>query len=330
MNKFPNVFFIILLYGTIFCSCKSDKKPLLPSVTGKPGEVILVIDKYVWESGIGSFFSDLFSQPCEALPQDEPIYDLIHIPSGGFSNIFKSHRNIILMKISSNQKKPRIIVQRDVWAKYQIVLNVVGPNDSTTINYLNSNRVKIVDLLNHAERQRTIENYKKNRAKGIDETMRKKHHVSISVPTGYTLDVDSPDFVWISHEIADLTQGILIYHYQYTDPNTFTIDYLIQKRNEFLQKYVPGPVKNSYMSTEPLFTPIFREFNKDGEYLVELRGLWKLVNAYMGGPFISFIMLDEKRNRIVTIEGFVFAPSLDKRNYIRQLEAILYTFEIVE
>jgi hypothetical protein len=68
---------------------------------------------------------------------------------------------------------------------------------------------------------------------------------------------------------------------------------------------------------------------KNGEYLVELRGLWRLENAFMGGPFISHTILDEKNNRIVTVEGFVYAPSLDKRNYVRELEAILQTFELV-
>ena len=64
--------------------------------------------------------------------------------------------------------------------------------------------------------------------------------------------------------------------------------------------------------------------------MAELRGLWRTENAFMGGPFLSYTVLDEKRNRVVTAEGFVFAPSLDKRNYVRELEAIIQSVEIID
>lgn len=48
-------------------------------------------------------------------------------------------------------------------------------------------------------------------------------------------------------------------------------------------------------------------------------------NYIMGGPFVQLSTVDTRRNRIVTVEGFVFAPSEEKRNYVRQLEAILYS-----
>jgi len=42
------------------------------------------------------------------------------------------------------------------------------------------------------------------------------------------------------------------------------------------------------------------------------------------------LVRDKKRNRIITVEGFVFAPRYDKHNYIRKLEAILYSLKIVD
>jgi hypothetical protein len=83
------------------------------------------------------------------------------------------------------------------------------------------------------------------------------------------------------------------------------------------------------MKTESEYPVIFRENVKNGAYMAELRGLWRLEKAFMGGPFISHTILDEPRNRVVTVEGFVYAPSLDKRLYVREIEAMLYTFYIV-
>jgi hypothetical protein len=50
----------------------------------------------------------------------------------------------------------------------------------------------------------------------------------------------------------------------------------------------------------------------------------------MGGPFMSLTQLDENRNKIITIEGFVFAPAHKKRELMRQMEAILYSIKIPE
>jgi hypothetical protein len=325
------IILLALLIMVTAPACKQkERKGLLPMVTGKPGEIILVIEPYLWESELGQFFADFCNEPYDALPVDEPSYTLVHIPSDGFNRIFKGHRNIILTDISSQYQKPRIIVQRNVWARPQLLIKVAGAKDSSLMAYLRENSQKLRDLIETEERNRTIENYKKNRAKGIDEILRQEHHVSISVPAGYGVGVDSTDFVWLTHELSDLTQGVLIYYYPYTDTNTFTREYLIRKRNEFTRKYVPGPVAGSYMKTETEYPVIFREHAKNGSYMAEMRGLWRLEKGFMGGPFISHTMLDEKRNRVVTVEGFVYAPSLDKRLYVRELEAILYTFEIVD
>jgi hypothetical protein len=326
MIKLSPIIPVLLLL--LLVTCKKEKQPLLPKVSGKPGEVIIVIDQYIWDSEIGISLNNLLTQPFEALPQTEPSYDPVRIASSAFTNIFKSHRNIIIAKISPRNKKPRILVQRDIWAKPQIVINLIGPNDSTTVDYLKVNGEKLLNLLNQAEINRTVVNYRKNRAKGIDESLKKKHQVSISVPMGYQVGVDSSDFVWISHELSDLTQSVLIYYYEYTDTNTFTSEYLVNKRNEFTRKYVPGPVVGSYMTIEPSYPVSFREYTRDNIYYVELRGLWRLENAFMGGPFINITSLDESRNRVVSVDAFVYAPSLDKRNYVRELEAILYTFKI--
>lgn len=323
--------FLSLLAILILSSCiDKDRKGIKPMVSGKPGELLLVIDPFLWESAVGDFFIELCNEPFEALPVDEPKYDLIHIPSNSFNKIFQAHRNIFLTKISSQHKEPRIIVQRDLWAYPQLVVNLIGPNDTSMITYLKENREKMLSLLEIDERNRTFNNYKKNRAKGIDELLKTGHGVSISVPAGYDVGVDSSNFVWLTHEVADMNQGVLIYYYPYTDTNTFTPEYLLSMRNKFTRKFVPGPTEGSYMKTEPAYPVIFKEMVKDGKYMVELRGLWRLEKAFMGGPFISHTMLDEKNNRIVTVEGFVYAPRLDKRNYIRELEAILQSFEVVD
>jgi len=48
----------------------------------------------------------------------------------------------------------------------------------------------------------------------------------------------------------------------------------------------------------------------------------------MGGPFVS--MARSMADSVLCIEGFVYAPEMNKRNLIRRLEAALYTLKITD
>ena len=310
-------------------SCKKgEEKRLFPNVTGDAGEVVLMINQNKWESKIGLEFRKILLGDQIGLPQPEPLFDLVNIPHSAFSKIFQPHRNLIFAKISSEYKEPKITIQTNLWSKTQLVINMVAPNDSSFLNLIIENKEKIVTHLLNAERRRILSNYKKYEERHIREQLQKNHSLSLIVPKGYTLNVDSSNFVWISHETSQISQGIFVYYYDYVDTNTFTVDYLLNKRNIFLKKHVPGPSPNSYMTTERNYKPNFIEFEYNNRYFAELRGLYRVENNFYGGPFMSVSTIDEKRNRVVTVEGFVYAPQLKKRNYLRQLEAILYTLEI--
>ena len=61
---------------------------------------------------------------------------------------------------------------------------------------------------------------------------------------------------------------------------------------------------------------------------MEARGLWQMHNDAMGGPFVSHSRVDTINNRVIVVEGFVYAPEKMKRTMIRRLEAALYTLKL--
>ncbi len=331
MNKFGSLLLILIITAAI-SGCKSDKHPLLPTVRGTAGQVTLVVDKAEWDTEIGEEYRRIFSRSYEMLPQYEPVFDVIHVSHEAFSNIFKSNRNIVITEISPDYKKSRLLVQRDIWAKPQIVITLYGANDDSIVSILTSHDNEIIDLLNDMELKRLADVNSNNQDFSIVQKLKTEHNLSITVPKGYKLEVDSPDFVWLDYEEVntDVDQSIFIYHYNYTDTNTFTYDYLVSKRDKFLKKYVRGEVEGSYMTTEKEFKPAFMEYSLRGErYVAELRGLWKMEKGIsMGGPFVSITTLDEKRNRVVTVEGMVYAAGYNKRNFLRQVEAIVYSLDL--
>ena len=75
------------------------------------------------------------------------------------------------------------------------------------------------------------------------------------------------------------------------------------------------------------FPAFMNVLNLKNNYTIEIRGLWNVYGDFMGDPFLSLTVLDEKRKRVITVDGYVYAPKFNKRNYLRQVEAILYSLE---
>ena len=105
----------------------------MPSITGKIGEVIIVINKAEWDTKTGEEIRRIFETPYDLLPQYEPIYDIVQVPYDAFNNITKSQRNIIMTEISPKYKTSKAIVQNDVWAKPQLVISLYAKNDEALI-----------------------------------------------------------------------------------------------------------------------------------------------------------------------------------------------------
>lgn len=86
-------------------SCGNNTKTLLPNVSGKAGEVIIVVGKDNWEGNLGNEIGSLLARDCEYLPQREPLYSLVNLAPGAFSDMFKLHRNIVIFNIDSTVVK---------------------------------------------------------------------------------------------------------------------------------------------------------------------------------------------------------------------------------
>jgi hypothetical protein len=79
------------------------------------------------------------------------------------------------------------------------------------------------------------------------------------------------------------------------------------------------------MITEKAFAPYVFPAEIGGKKGVEVRGIWEISGYPMAGPFLTYIINDEENQRKMVLEGFTFAPSAEKRNYMFELEAILKT-----
>lgn len=334
------IFIKILIISVFFISCfeKGERSALLPNVTGKAGEVLLVIDEINNSGQVGSEIQKVLMAEHIGLPQPEPLFDIVPINELAFKDILKKYRNIMIITVKKSFDASLIKYKKDLWAKPQNVISLEAPNSADMVSLIATNSNDIIRFFVAGERDRIIEYNKSIQKREISAKLTATHKLNMIVPSGYLIKENKENFIWLEQNQNkgrinkhQITQGIFVYHYPYTDTSQLEFNWLIAKRDEVLMDNVPGPSNGSYMTTEKRVEPSFN-VNKslNNTYTVEIRGLWKTEGDFMGGPFISVTTVDTAQKRVVTAEGFVYAPQFDKRNYLRQVEAIIKTIKFVE
>ncbi len=311
----------------LFAGCKNTKA-LLPNVSGKAGEIIVVIEKEDWEGTLGNDVRELLASDCPWLAQKEPLYSLVNVPPGGFGDLFKIHRNIVFFSIGSHVDSTGVLYRRDVWAAPQCLVQVNARSSEEASRALATDGKKIVGFIEQAERDRVIGNCIRYEERSITEKVGEVFGGSPHFPMGYKLKKLTPDFGWIADEKQYTIQGILIYRYPATGASDeLSVDNIIAKRNEILQLNVPGMFENTWMTTGDYMPPQLEFFRYRGRDFAQVRGLWEVKNDYMGGPFVSHSFYSPDGEYVIVAEAFVYAPKYDKRQYLRQVESILFSWE---
>lgn len=313
------------------CSEEKRKKALLPNISGKAGEVIVVINKNDWEGGVGAVLRDTLARDCQFLPQKEPLYTLVEVSPKGFSNMFQLHRNIVIVNISKDVTEPGVVYKNNVWAAPQCVIRINAANSESAVKLIKENSTKIVAVLDEAERDRVIINAKKYEERSLAPAVVQLTGGSPHFPSGYRLKKKTEDFIWISYDTEFTTQGILIYKYPVVKgEDMMSSESLIHANELALKNNVPGMFENTYMTISSFARPSVKYMRYKGQEFAELRGLWEVHNDYMGGPFVSHVFYSKDGKYLIGLEGFVYAPKYDKRHYLRQVESIIYSFEWAE
>jgi hypothetical protein len=298
------------------------------NITGKAGELVVVISKDSWEGEPGKLIRQTLAQTHVGLPQDEPLFDVIDVPHAAFKSIFKSTRNIIQTSISANVEKTGVFFTDDVWAYPQATVQIQAKNAEQFEQLFNENKDKILTYFLSAEKERITMNYKKIYDKGVFNVLNKDFEVTMKVPPGFVIAEQNEDFLWFKYETPEISQGIVVYTSPYVSDSAFTVNYQLNLRDSLLKANVPGPLDGTYMSIEKRMEQTSNVFQHNGNYATEMRGLWRVENDFMGGPYVALSELDAANQRVITAYGYVYAPSRDKRNYLRQVEAMIYSLKL--
>lgn len=312
----------------ISCNQQKSRKALLPNISGKPGEVIVVINKGDWEDSMGNVLRDSLACDFPFLPQREPMFDLVNVAPSGFTSMFQLHRNILIVNISTDVTEPGMLYKNDVWAAPQCVIRLNAPTEETAVELYKENSMKIKAVIEQAERARVIANTKRYEELALAPVVTAMAGGSPHFPSGYKLKKSTDDFIWITYSTQFTEQSILVYKYPVVEgQNMMSPENLVKAQGEMMMKNVPGMFENTYMIISPVIAPSVLYKKYGGHEFAELRGLWEVHNDYMGGPFVTHAFYSPDGKNIIMLQAFVYAPKYDKKNYLKQIESVLYSFE---
>lgn len=305
---------------------KPTKRKSLGNSSGTINSLAVIINEDLWKGEVGEGIREIFAAPVKGLPQEEPLFNLSHIPPKAFTGFTRSSR--IFLKIEKgNQSQFRI--EDDIYARPQTGIFVTGKTDEEIQKQLEDNSSRIIRALKQTE----IKANQRRISKSLKETdiLEKRFGMTMKFPSAYRYAKEEDDFVWIRKDIQHGSMEILVYEVplQVIDKDTNVVGNIISMRDSIGERYIPGPDKGTHMITEEAYAPYLFEIELDKKFTYLTKGTWEVKGAFMAGPFVNYAIRDEKNDRYLVVEGFVFKPQAPtKRNNIFELEAIFKSIKI--
>lgn len=352
---------LIFILGLTISSCSKTQREKLdldtkPTAIANPYQVLVVGEDELFKTDLLDTIDYNLAPPYNIVPNMEDALDLDYLKPLDFSGYMKHRRTIIFIDAldadtrTANYIKEalgqeniikarensgfRYAMRKDVWAKGQRVFYLFAPTLAELPNAIRRAGPKIVEEIYKNDikisRASAFAGGLNNSAM---EEVKEKLGINLEIPKGYRLasnEVLGEDVVWIRHEAQEIGYNILVKVMDYEEATQLNTDNLIKIRNELGQKYITTTTQNAHMTTEldnrPY--PIFTTTNINGNYALEGRGLWKMVNDYMGGPFLSYMVYNPNTNKVVLMDAFLYAPAKKAhRNYVQRLKTIMDTLE---
>jgi hypothetical protein len=325
----------IVIISTLLSSCSNDdnkkEERLLPSSSGRMNEMVVVMKHDLWRGKVGKQVRDIFQQDVVGLPQPEPIYRIAHIDPIAFTSTFKAARNLFIVRINK-EEKAKLSYKGKIYAQPQEVIELSANSEETLLVALKKYKNDIVKKFHDQDIKSVQKRFRRIKIQKIPDLADKG--ISITIPKSFAA-IDFRDNFWWYR--SDIRQGkhypslnLLLYITPMKSEFDLSGQDIISTRDSIGKAFIGGAIDGSYMQTEhrPQYAPIMKNTLIDGKIAIETRGLWMIKGDFMGGPFVSYTIFDDKNKRIITAEGFVYGAGVKKRDLVFEIEAIIKSLKI--
>ncbi len=318
------LFFIAVL--SLF-SC-TDQGRVLPNPSGRAGEVLIVMNDAHWNAESGQVLQHAFKQDVQGLAWSEPLFDVSHLQRQSYNDMVRIARNVVDVEVGNRYAVGKIKFFEEKYAKTQAYAKIQAPDEASLLKLIQDNHTKLVSFFYKAERRRLTVYFEKNENLEYQEKVNTLMGYDMVIPAMFNHNnFSGKDFIWLSGGNAEARTDLALYTFPCSSTTKITRELLIAKRDSVMKINVPGPSEGSFMRTADVVEPTFEKVIINKNYVYEMRGLWETSVDFMGGPFISYAYQDTVNQQVKVLEGFIYAPHEDKRNLLRRIEAVAYSWK---
>lgn len=243
-----------------------------------------------------------------------------------------------------------VFLRPDLWARDQMVVYATAPTEEALIQQIRAHGDEMRTGFNAINRRRlTRDMFSRARQHEVEEQMMERHGFAVGVQHDYVMVRDTTyatetgaagTFIRMRRLAgSDSWRDLFIYYEDDPRLTRLNPDSVIVLRDRLTRRFIRGADDTSFVRIDlrnPDLRPVATDtVNLNGRFALETRGTWRLTYedgaaVGMAGPFVSYAFYDEDSGRFYLIDGMVFAPAYDKREFLRQMEAIAYTFRTRE
>lgn len=316
-------FILMLLWLSFSCDNGANKKSAyVPESSGNINHVTVVMPEKDWKASLGEKVKSELQEIYEGLPLDEPQFSLVYMNPKAFTGFARQNRNIIWFRKDSLEG---FRLSQNQFARPQILATITGIDTESQAFYFQEN----TELL----KQTLIENERKEKLRRImkspttENTLFKRFGIELTYPSAYKTFKDTTNFVWIQKEVRKGHLNLIAYTLKKNILEGSFNERILNIRDSIGKAYVPGRLEGSYQITERAFRPYYYRAIVDGKQAYLTKGTWEVANDFMAGPFVNYMIQDTLNKRMLVVEGFVFAPTANKRDYMFELNTIINTLK---
>ena len=344
----------------ILAACEAPAPPK-PNAVGDPGEIIVVADSATWDGPVGDALrSTLGASVAPPLGGLGDFRLTRHDLTNESFRFLRSNKNLIFAAAlddtsdvsrflaarldSSGAAMIRegrgtsVVPREDIWARGQIVVMAAAANDSTLAEAI---RVR-ADTLRAAFRTQAlryteIDMFGRGRQFGREENLLLAHGFAVNIQHDYFLSQDTTlvvddragHFIRLRRVLSDTWRDFFVY-YEDLPSGIIDTDHVERITDVALETFIRGQYDSSYVALDRR-RPIRTDTVLIGDRAAtQTRGLWRMVEDLMGGPFVRYTFYDAAQQRLYIYFGMIYAPQHrfrgQKREFLRQIEVIARTF----
>jgi hypothetical protein len=327
MKKISYFAVILVLLTAVSCRQKSGSSGIKVDnfSTGKAGEMILAIDTNYWSKSAVKAIYDVIQQPQPAINQIEPMFDVIQCSNADYKASFMRHRNIVQFDYNPDYAGNTFEIARNPITTPQILVKIRGNQQDSCLALFLAHKDEIVKAMYDNDIARLQNAHRKLNNPVIEKKIKEKFGLSMTIPDGYFIGREEEDFLWLCFRTPKNDRFVMLYkspRYELTKEN------IVAERDRITKAYIQGAVAGAYPLVADIEGyPMAQNIQIRYHNGVELRGLWETVRDKMGGPFYSFTQVSPDSTSCITVDGFVYAPQEKKRDYLREVEAVVKSIQ---